>query len=112
VVNSSLEAQDGRTSNGVIKYALKSGTNSLHGSVFEFLRNQALDARNFFSPTVAQDNQNEFGVELGGPVVIPHLYNGHNRTFFYMYYDGYRFTNTNPATINSLLTPAMKAGNF
>jgi len=111
VVGNNPEAQDGRTSNGAIKYALKSGTNSLHGSAFEFLRNQALDARNFFSPVVALDNQHEFGVELGGPIVIPHLYNGHNRTFFYMYYDGYRFTNTTTTTYN-LLTPAMRAGNF
>jgi hypothetical protein len=111
VVGNNPEAQDGRTSNGAIKYALKSGTNSLHGSAFEYLRNQALDARNFFSTAVALDNQHEFGVELGGPVVIPHLYNGHNRTFFYIYYDGYRFTNTNTTTYN-LLTPAMRVGNF
>src|SRR6185295_4646436 len=89
----------------------KSGTNSLHGSAFEYLRNQALDARNFFSPAVALDNQHEFGFEIGGPVVIPHLYDGHNRTFFYMYYDGYRFTNTNTTTYN-LLTPAMRVGDF
>ena len=51
-------------------------------------------------------------MDLGGPVVAPHLYNGRNRTFFYMYYDGYRYTNTNNATVNSLLTPAMTNGNF
>jgi hypothetical protein len=112
VQGSTMEAQDGRTSGGVIKYALKSGTNGYHGSAFEFFRNQDLDARNFFSPVVAEDNQNEFGVELGGPVIIPHVYNGHNRRFFYMYYDGYRYRNTNPATVNSLLTAAMKTGDF
>ncbi|MGP8246589.1 MAG: TonB-dependent receptor domain-containing protein, partial [Bryobacteraceae bacterium] len=112
VVDNTMDSQDGRSSGGTIKYALKSGTNGYHGSAFDFVRNADLDARNFFSPTVAQDTQNEFGAELGGPVVLPHLYNGHNRTFFYMYYDGYRYTNTNSATISSLMTPAMKAGNF
>jgi Carboxypeptidase regulatory-like domain len=112
VVDDTLDPQDGRTSGGTIKYALKSGTNAYHGSAFDFVRNKDLDARSFFATTVAQDTQNEFGVELGGPVVIPHLYNGHNRTFFYVYYDGYRYTNTNTGTIQSLLTPAMKTGNF
>jgi hypothetical protein len=112
VVDNTLDPQDGRTSGGTIKYALKSGTNTYHGSAFDYVRNADFDARNFFSSAVAQDTQNEFGVELGGPIVIPHLFDGHNHTFFYMYYDGYRYTNTNNSTIQSLLTPAMKAGNF
>ena len=112
VVSNNIEAQYGRTSTGVIKYEYKSGTNALHGSAFEYLRNEDVDARNFFAPTVAADHQNEFGVEAGGPIVIPHVYNGHNRTFFYMYYDGFRYSNSNPGTIYSLLTPAMRQGNF
>jgi Carboxypeptidase regulatory-like domain/TonB dependent receptor len=112
VVGSNIEAQYGRTSTGVIKYVYKSGTNALHGSAFEYLRNESLDARNFFSPTVAKDHQNEFGVEAGGPVFIPKLYNGKNRTFFYMYYDGFRYSNSNPGSIYSLLTPSMRQGDF
>jgi hypothetical protein len=112
VIGSNVEAQYGRTSTGVIKYVYRSGTNKLHGSAFEYLRNEALDARNFFSPTVARDHQNEFGGDVGGAVVIPHLYDGHNRTFFYSYYDGFRYSNSNPGTIYSLLTPAMRAGDF
>jgi hypothetical protein len=112
VIGSNIEAQYGRTSTGVIKYVYKSGTNQIHGSAFEYLRNEHLDARNFFSPTVAEDRQNEFGADVGGPVVIPHLYNGHNRTFFYAYYDGFRYSNSNPGSIYSVLTPAMKSGDF
>ena len=112
VIGSNIEAQYGRTSTGVIKYVYKSGTNSLHGSAFEYLRNQSLDARNFFSPTVAKDHQNEFGVEAGGPIYIPKVYNGRNRTFFYMYYDGFRYSNSNPGSTYSLLTPGMAQGNF
>jgi hypothetical protein len=112
VVSNNIEAQYGRTSTGVVKYEYKSGTNAFHGSAFEYFRNQDLDARNFFAPTVAVDHQNEFGVEWGGPLLIPHLYNGRNRTFFYMYYDGFRYSNSNPGTIYSLLTPDMRQGNF
>ena len=112
VIGSNIDAQYGRTSSGVIKYVYKSGTNSFHGSAFEYLKNQALDARNFFAPTVAADHQNEFGAELGGPVIIPHVYNGRNRTFFYAYYDGFRYTNTNPGAIYSVLTPQMRSGDF
>jgi hypothetical protein len=112
VVSDNIEAQYGRTSTGVIKYEYKSGTNALHGSAFEYLRNEDVDARNFFAPTVAADHQNEFGVEAGGPIVIPHVYDGRNRTFFYMYYDGFRYSNSNPGTIYSVLTPEMRQGNF
>jgi len=112
VVSNNIEAQYGRTSTGVIKYEYKSGTNAIHGSAFEYLRNQDVDARNFFAPTVAVDHQNEFGIEAGGPILIPHLYNGHNRTFFYMYYDGFRYSNSNPGTFYSLLTADMRQGNF
>jgi hypothetical protein len=112
IIANNPEAQDGRTSNGAIKYVMKSGTNNYHGSAFDYLRNQDLDARNFFSPKVAEDDQNEYGVELGGPVVIPHVYDGHNKWFFYTYYDGYRYTNANTAATYSLFTPAMRVGDF
>jgi hypothetical protein len=75
----------------------KSGTNRLHGSVFEFLRNSALDARNFFDRQDARDPRrippfvrNEFGFTLGGPVALPGIYNGRNRTFFFGEYQGFR----------------------
>jgi hypothetical protein len=112
MVGSNIEAQYGRTSTAVIKYVYKSGTNDFHGSVFEYLRNEALDARNTFAPTVAKDRQNEFGADVSGPVVLPHFYDGHDKTFFYGYYNGYRLRNSNPAAIYSLLTPEMRQGDF
>jgi hypothetical protein len=66
----------------------KSGTNSLHGGVFENLQNTDLDARNPFSATVTQVKMNNFGGYFGGPVVVPHLYNGRNKTFFFFDYEG------------------------
>ena len=75
----------------------RSGTNRLHGSVFEFVRNSAFDARNFFDRQNARDPRrippfvrNEFGFAMGGPVIIPGIYNGHNRTFFFAEYQGFR----------------------
>jgi hypothetical protein len=75
----------------------KSGTNELHGTAFEFLRNAALDARNFFDYSNPEDPRrippfirNEFGFTLGGPVVLPKLYNGRNRTYFFGEYQGFR----------------------
>jgi hypothetical protein len=80
----------GQAPGGIVNVASKSGTNQYHATVWEFLRNQKFDARNFF---VAQRNplrQNQFGVAGGGPVWIPKLYNGKNRTFFYGGYEGFR----------------------
>ena len=75
----------------------KSGTNDLHGSAFEFVRNAVFDARNFFDRrSVAEPgrippfNRNEFGFTNGGPVVLPRLYNGRNRTFYFLQYQGFR----------------------
>lgn len=71
----------------------RSGTNTFHGSLFEYLRNNYMDARNYFqSPTqpVAPLRQNQFGYSLGGPVILPKIYNGRNRTFFFANYEGQR----------------------
>src|SRR5579885_1990378 len=100
-----VDAQYGRTSTGAIKYVFKSGTNQFHGSAFEYNRNEVYDSRNFFAANRGLDRQNEFGAELGGPI-------RRDKTFFYGYYDGFRYTNSNPATFYSVLTPAMKAGDF
>src|ERR1017187_9967329 len=92
-----MPAEIGRGAAGFTDIITKSGTNSVHGSAFEFLRNAALDARNFFDySTVASPRRippfirNEFGLTSGGPVVIPHLYNGRNRTFYFTEYQGFR----------------------
>jgi hypothetical protein len=92
-----MPAEIGRGAAGFTDIITRSGTNAVHGSVFEFLRNAALDARNFFDrQSFAQPRRippfirNEFGVTNGGPVVIPGLYNGRNRTFYFAEYQGFR----------------------
>ena len=77
---------------GDVTFTTKSGTNQYHGSVFEYLQNQALDADPYGFSGKAPKKFNTFGFSLGGPVSIPHLYNGHDRTFFFADYEGNRRT--------------------
>ena len=92
----------------------KSGTNQLHGAAFEFIRNDALDARQFFEKQGTPKtpfHQNQFGVEVGGPFVIPHLYNGKDKTFFMGSYEGFRELSASPS-LQTVLTPLMRNGDF
>jgi outer membrane receptor protein involved in Fe transport len=83
-------AEFGQVSGGIVNVVTKSGSNAFHGSAWEFLRNSALDARNYFLPTVNPLRQNQFGVTTGGPVWVPHLYRGKDKTFFFFAYEGFR----------------------
>ncbi len=92
-----MPAEIGHGAAGFTEIITRSGTDDLHGSVFEFLRNSAVDSRNFFderSPVspgrLPHFVRNEFGFTLGGPVVIPGLYNGRKRTYFFGQYQGFR----------------------
>jgi hypothetical protein len=76
---------------GTINVITKSGTNTYHGSLWEFLRNDALDARNTFQKSVTPLRYNMYGATLGGPVLLPKLYNGRNKTFFFVGWQGFRF---------------------
>ncbi len=94
-ITTGLAAEYGRTGGGVFSVVLKSGTNSFHGNVYEFLRNDATNARNPFtsidsSGHVIKDRQlrfNNFGGTFGGPVVLPKIYNGKDKTFFFVSID-------------------------
>ena len=92
-----MPAEIGRGAAGFTNVLTRSGSNALHGSLFEFVRNSAFDARNFFdrrSPVnpgrIPPFRRNEFGVAVGGPVVLPKLFDGRDRTFFYGQYQGFR----------------------
>jgi hypothetical protein len=90
------KAEYGGVLGGVVSVITKSGTNNLHGSAYEFVRNNWFDARNPFADEFnsgpAEFRQNQFGATVGGPVLIPKLYNGRNRSFFYFGYEGVRWT--------------------
>lgn len=116
------KAEFGRASGGIISFASKSGTNAYHGTAYEFLRNDALDARGFF-----QDNgddprnprrtkpvfkQHDFGGSVGGPVRIPWLYNGKDKTFFFTSLEYFRNRIGASPAIFSVPTPEMYNGDF
>ncbi|HSL54750.1 MAG TPA: TonB-dependent receptor [Pyrinomonadaceae bacterium] len=98
--NSTFSAEYGRNSGAVVNIATRSGTNDYHGELFEFLRNDIFDARNFFERTSqpAPFKRNQFGFNLGGPLNLPHFgeggpffgYKGLNKTFFFFSYEGLR----------------------
>ncbi len=104
------EAQFGQVLGGIINVVTKSGTNAFHGDLWDFLRNDRLDARNFFVQDKTPLKQNQFGVAVGGPVLFPG-YNGRNKTFFYASYEGYR-NHTAAQSLYLVPTPAELAGDL
>ena len=114
--NSTFSAEYGRNSGAIVNIATRSGVNDYHGEFFEFLRNEALDARNFFDARKPPFKRNQFGFNLGGPVNFPHFgeggpilsYNGKNRTFFFFSYEGLRQRQGLTLTSN-VLTDAQRA---
>ena len=100
VVSHADSAEYGGVTGGVVNVVTKSGTNDFHGSAFEYFRNAGMDAHQAFTGTSAPSfNQNEFGGVVGGPVLLPKLYNGKNKTFFFGAYQGFRFSQTEAAFI-------------
>src|SRR2546425_6912860 len=79
-----FKAEYGQAGGGIMTFSSKSGTNDYHGVAYDFLRNEKLDARGFFPATRAVYRQNDFGAAAGGPIWIPKIYNGHNKTFFFV----------------------------
>ncbi len=106
VNTNNLSPDYGRFAGGVVSFTTKSGTNELHGVAYEYLRNKLLNANTFFNNQAGVPRpaftQNQFGFNVGGPVYIPKVYDGRNKTFFFVNYEGYRsrqgqsFTETVP----------------
>ena len=90
IVTNTINPEYGRNSGAILNAIIKSGANQIHGDGFEFYRDKSLDARNFFRPTVDPYHQNQFGGTIGGPIRIPHIYNGKDKTFFFFSYQGTR----------------------
>ena len=106
MVTLNAPAEYGRSGGGIASFTLKSGTNKLHGSLYEYFRNEVLDARGFFARTTGTNRQNEFGTTVGGPI-------HKDKTFFFGWYNGFRLNqallNSSPGTVP---TDAMKQGDF
>ncbi|MBL8174299.1 MAG: carboxypeptidase regulatory-like domain-containing protein [Bryobacterales bacterium] len=115
VITNSVAAEFGRTGGGVITVATRSGTNDLHGSLFEYLRNSKIDANSWGNNRngvrKAAFQRNQFGGTIGGPVVLPKLYDGRNRTFFF--FDAQSTRQRSAATSTATMPLAeWKAGDF
>lgn len=115
VMTNTFDAQYGRTSGGLINLITKSGGNSLHGSFYDILKNKSLDANSWINnlngTRKSVDTQNDFGFLVSGPVYIPKLYHGRDKTFFMVNYEGFRY-NTGGNSLNSAPTQAMLDGDF
>jgi Carboxypeptidase regulatory-like domain/TonB dependent receptor len=115
VQTSNLGADWGKFSGGVINLSTKSGSNTLHGEAYEYLRNKVLDANDFFLNKAGQKRppftQNQFGANAGGPLWVPHLYDGRDKTFWFFSWEGFRLR-TGTAFTTTVPTPAEAAGNF
>ncbi len=117
IITSNAPAEYGRTSGGVITLLTRSGTDMFHGGIYELFRNAALNANTFANklqtPVVKRppNNYNQFGAVLGGPVWIPHVYDGRHKTFFYLNYDQtlQRVPSTQTQTVPSA---SFKTGDF
>ncbi len=110
VQQNAYSAEQGR-SGSFFNATTRAGTNQPHGTLYEFLRNEKLDARNFFGAKRDLLKRNQFGVSVGGPLLLPKLYDGRNRTFFFVNYEGMRERQGNTVSRTSP-TPAMLTGDF
>jgi len=111
----SYDAQYGRNAGGQVNVVTRSGTSALHGGAYEFFRNDVMNANNYFNNLVGVSRPklryNDFGFSLGGPVVIPHYYNGRSKTFFFYSQEFRRVVNYASAT-SYAPTPAELSGDF
>ena len=115
VESNNLSAEWGRFSGGILNVSTKSGTNEVHGTLFEYLRNSATDANDFFNNQAGKPKppfrMNQFGVAGGGPVWLHKLYDGRNKTFFFGDYQGTRWSQGAVYT-NTVPTDLQKQGDF
>jgi hypothetical protein len=110
-IQTSLPSAKYTYSAGVVEVATKSGTNEFHGVIYDFLRNDKLDARDFFAAAVNKRRRNQFGGALGGPLALPKIYNGRNHTFWFFNWEEQREPQTATRTI-TVPTSAQRTGNF
>ena len=105
VITNTFDAEFGRNSGAVVNVVTKSGTNNFHGNVYEFFRNEKLNARGFLDPRRPAFKQNQFGVTFGGPI-------WKDRTFFFVSYEGRRLRKEDVSDVVTIPTTAERAGDF
>jgi len=111
VQTNAYSAEFGRGNGAILNATIKSGTNDLHGDLYEFIRNDKLDGRDYFQTTRGAYQQNQFGGTVGGPIVLGKLYNGRNKSFFFFDYEGLRVRQARTLTA-TVPTAAERQGDF
>jgi len=116
VKTNNFSAEFGHSAGAVVSATIKSGANAPHGALWEFFRNDKLDANNFFSNAASRPKapfrQNQFGGALGGPIAIPRVYDGHDRTFFFLDYEGTRRRTAASSSFIDVAPQAFREGDF
>lgn len=112
LITNNYSAEYAHAMGGITSYTMKSGTNELHGQGLYLLRNEKLDARSFFSTSRLPSKMNEWGGVIGGPVILPKLYNGRNRTFWFLSFDQFYFRGGQVSSLLTLPTTKMQSGDF
>ncbi len=111
LLENGYSAVNGRDAGAVVNMVTKSGTNQLHGVFYDFLRNNDMDSRNFFSPGISPLHRNQFGGTVGGPARLPH-YNGKDRTFYFFAFEGMRQVQGNTSSSTVVPTALERQGDF
>ena len=111
MMTSGYSAEYGRYAGGMLSAVTKSGTNKFHGSLYEFIRNDLFDAKGYFDPELLKLRRNQFGATVGGPVRVPKIYDGRNRTFFMFTWESFRQVD-GEAERALAPTPEMLRGDF
>lgn len=116
VKTNNYSAEFGRSAGTIVSATTKSGTNQLHVTAWEFVRNEKFDANNFFSNAARTRRQpfkqNQFGFTVGGPIVLPKMYDGHNKTFFFFDYEGLRRATSASSNLLDVPPLAFRNGDF
>ncbi|HYO84076.1 MAG TPA: carboxypeptidase regulatory-like domain-containing protein [Bryobacteraceae bacterium] len=116
IETAAFKAEDSRASGGNISITTKSGTNELHGLLFDYYQSQRLNANTWLNNKLGRQksvfHRNDYGANVGGPVLIPKLYDGRNRTYFFTSYEGYRWPQTLDPGQLTIPMPEMLSGDF
>ena len=112
VQSSNFSAEFGQVAGGFYNFTTKSGTNQIHGSAYEHWANEALDAAHPFSHLTDRDRKNDYGFTAGGPVWIPKLYNGRNKTFFFFGLERFANNQLSASSYSTVPTAAYRQGDF
>lgn len=112
LVQNNFSAEYSRTPGGNLTYTTHAGTNAFHGQAYDYLRNTDLDAAGYFAASTPITHQNEFGVNVGGPVKIPFVHAVENKLFFFAFYSGFRLAGGVTNSLTTIPTVAERSGDF